>query len=324
MAETAVPTDRSTLRAQGISQSQIDRALHRGDLVATQRGVLVPGRALSAYDVRCRAALTTQRDDAVVWRRSAAVLHGLPYIPPEWRAETATIEVAAQRDDVSRGSRRGMQRRICRLDETDVTVIDGMRVTTAPRTLADLARDHSRQFIVALMDAAVQAGHCSVDELHAVLPRLFGLRGVVMARNAVHAVRLGVDSPGETRARLAIADAGLPEPDLRIELWDDGVLAARGDLGYRRWLFWMEYDGFAVHAEQRVFRSDRHRDRWLTRRGWEVMRLCDADVSEPSRFTHHLDQSLAAAPARIAALAHGLSPEADAARAALLTAPLPR
>jgi hypothetical protein len=208
-----------------------------------------------------------------------------------------------------------MQRRICRLDEIDVTVISGVRVTTVARTLADLSRDHPRRLMVGLMDAAVQAGRCSVEELHAVLPRLFGLRGVVRARNAICVVRTGVDSPGESRARLAVVDAGLPEPELRLELWEDSILMARGDLGYYRWLIWMEYDGFAVHVEQRIFRSDRHRDRWLTRRGWEVMRLSDADVRQPARFISHLAQSLAAAPARIAALPNGLSPEADAARA---------
>jgi hypothetical protein len=320
MTETAIPTDRVTLREQGVSESQIARAIRRGDLVATQRGVLVPARALAAYNVRCRAALTTQRQDAVVWRRSAAVLHDLPCIPREWSQTSALIDVAAQRDDLTRSARRGMQRRICQLDDCDVTAIDGVRVTRVARTLADLSRDHPRALMVGLMDAAVQAGRCSVAELHAVLPRLFGLRGVVRARDAICDVRAGVDSPGESRARLAVVDAGLPEPELRLELWEDTILMARGDLGYYRWLIWIEYDGFAVHAEQRVFRSDRHRDRWLVRRGWEVMRLSDIDVRQPARFTEHLSQSLQAAPARIAALPPGLSPEADAARA-LLTLP---
>jgi hypothetical protein len=317
MTEPAIPLDRTALRDQGLSQSQIDRAVRRGVLVATQRGVLVPARAISTYDVRCQAALSTQRADAVIWRRSAAIRHDLPFIPREWSHSSALIDVAAQRDDLTRSGRRGMQRRICRLDEVDVTQIDGLRVTTVARTLADLSRDHPRRLMVGLMDAAVQAGRCSVAELHAVLPRLFGLRGVVRARDAICGVRAGADSPGETRARLAVVDAGLPEPELRLELWEDSILMARGDLGYFRWLIWMEYDGFAVHAEQRVFRNDRHRDRWLVRRGWEVMRLSDVDIRHPARFTGHLGQSLQAAAARIAALPPGLSPEADAARALL-------
>jgi hypothetical protein len=321
MTEPAIPLDRPALREQGLTQSQIDHAVRRGVLVATQRGVLIPGRAISTYDVRCRAALSTQRTDAAVWRRSAAVMHDLPYVPREW-SHSPLIDVAAQRDDLTRSARRGLQRRICRLDACDVTAIDGVRVTTVARTLADLSRDHPHAFMVGLMDASVQAGRCSVAELHDVLPRLFGLRGVVRARDAICDVRAGVDSPGETRTRLAVVGAGLPEPELRLELWDNSILMARGDLGYYRWLIWMEYDGFAVHAEQRVFRNDRHRDRWLVRRGWEVMRLSDIDIRHPERFIGHLGESLQAAPARIAALPPGLSPEADAARA-LLTLPPP-
>jgi hypothetical protein len=120
MDEPVIPLNRQALRRQGLGQSQIDRAVRRGLLVATQRDVLIPARSVASFTVRCSCALTTQRPDAVLWRRSAAVLHALPYLPAEWADPSALIEVAAQRDDLTRSSRRGLQRRICRLDEVDV------------------------------------------------------------------------------------------------------------------------------------------------------------------------------------------------------------
>lgn len=98
-----------------------------------------------------------------------------------------------------------------------------------------------------------------------------------------------------------------------------GRLLARGDLGYRRRLIWMEYDGFDVHTRRNVFRRDRARQNWLQDRGWYVLRYTDESLTSRRRMVHEASRALAAAPARIAALAPGLSPEADDARHALLS-----
>jgi hypothetical protein len=105
---------------------------------------------------------------------------------------------------------------------------------------------------------------------------------------------------------------------VRIEITAGDRLLARGDLGYRRWLIWIEYDGFDVHSDREAFRGDRHRDRWLARRGWEVMRLSDRDLRSSQSFLEQLHGAINEAPARIAAMPRTRSPEVAAARAALL------
>ena len=47
-------------------------------------------------------------------------------------------------------------------------------------------------------------------------------------------------------------------------------ILAQGDLGYWRWMIWIEYDGEEYHALRRFDGRDQRKDRWLSRRGWEV------------------------------------------------------
>ena len=130
--------------------------------------------------------------------------------------------------------------------------------------------------------------------------------------------RHGTDSAMESISRLVLVDAGLPVPDVDLRIVDEfGRPLARGDLGYRLLLVWIEYDGYDVHTERTAFRLDRSRQNWLQARGWQVLRFSDAALRYGgTQMVRDVRQALLAAPARIAALPAGLSPEADAARAA--------
>lgn len=321
--DIAVPLTRPDLLTQGVPPRQVDAAMRRGELVAVHRGILVARPAAGDFAIRARSALRTQRDDAVLFGRSAAVALGLPTVPDRWASMSEPIHVAVGRDDTTRSRRRGIERHLRHIHADDRAVIGGLPVTTVTRTLCDLAGSEPRQLGLSLMDAALRDARCAPAQLHAMVSRFRGLRGARRIRELVTLAREGVDSPGETRARLAVIDAGLPMPDVRLELWDGTLLLARGDLGYWRWLIWIEYDGYDIHTGRRVFRSDRHRDRWLARRGWEAMRLSDEDIAYPERFISHLSAAIAEAPQRIAAMPASRSPEVAAARVALGIESLP-
>ena len=98
-------------------------------------------------------------------------------------------------------------------------------------------------------------------------------RGALL-RRALAQVRTGVRSPRETRLRLLLVEAGLPEPDINWTLRDHrGMPAAELDLAYPRWRVAPEYDG-RVHAEDaRQFEKDA--DRWDLIRsfGWDHVRI---------------------------------------------------
>ena len=310
-------TTRAELRRDGWTDASIRSAMRRGDLVAITRGVLLPRDAADDHAARCAAALASQHPAAVVSHRSAAVLHAFRWLPPTWSLSTEPIDITAPRDDLTRSGRRGIRRRLAAVPDDDAVDRHGLRVSSAARTLVDLARTEPRLLAVQVADGALTDERCSPRALIDVCDRMVRVPGVRQARAVAGLARMGVDSPAETSARLHVVDAGLPEPDLRLELYERGRLAAVGDMGYWRWLIWIEYDGFAVHGQRQTFGTDRFRDRWLTRRGWEPMRLYADDLVRPAAFLRQLDASIREAPGRIAALDPRRSPEAAAAQALL-------
>ena len=309
--------NRETLRAAGWSDADINSSLRDGSHVAVVRGVLLPITEADTLYQRCGAILSTQRKDAAVSHRHASLLHGWPWVPTPWHDPTTRVSVTVARDDLTRSSRRGIDRRIADLPEDDVTMVAGLRVTSQARTAVDIARTEPQLLAVQLIDWLLTNTTTTHDDLRAVTDRMVRVPGVCKARAAIDLARVGVDSPAETTARLQAVSASLPHPDTCLRIEEDGVLLARGDLGYWRWLIWIEYDGWEWHSSRGVFGSDRVRDRWVSRRGWEPMRITDRDIRSPRNWLGQLAGAIADAPARIAAMDASRSPEVAAAKALL-------
>ena len=103
---------------------------------------------------------------------------------------------------------------------------------------------------------------------------MFRGRGKVAVRRAVGLIRRGVESRMETLVRLAIVDAGLPEPEVNIEILDPaGKKLGRADLVYRRHRVIVEYDGDQHRTDTRQFDTDVQRLERFAAHGWTVVRI---------------------------------------------------
>jgi very-short-patch-repair endonuclease len=103
---------------------------------------------------------------------------------------------------------------------------------------------------------------------------LFRGRGKRAAAGAVDLVRPGAESRPETLLRLAIRQAGLPEPEVNVELRDTcGRFLGRADLVYRQWRVIVEYDGDQHRTSTRQFDHDVIRLEGFARAGWSVVRI---------------------------------------------------
>ncbi|TDE30095.1 hypothetical protein E1295_41280 [Nonomuraea mesophila] len=146
----------------------------------------------------------------------------------------------------------------------DVTMHNGVRLTTMERTALDCARWLPRMDAVAVLDR-------------------FAAKGVdleVLWRRPLNSWRLrdtlgmadrGARSPRESWLRVILLEGGLPRPatQLRVELGDGRP--AYLDLGWEEYKVAVEYDGRIHHTSPADQRHDGDRRKELRRLGWRVI-----------------------------------------------------
>ncbi len=157
-------------------------------------------------------------------------------------------------------------------------VWQGVACTPPARTAVDLARVLARPSALAVLDAALAAGACSVDELLAELGRHRGLKGIRRVRDLVGLADGRAQCRQESHLRLILHDAGLRSFEPQVPVCDArGVLRYYLDLADRRRRVAAEYDG-ASHLERESLRNDRERHNWLDQQGWRMRYFTDRDL----------------------------------------------
>lgn len=170
-----------------------------------------------------------------------------------------------------------------KLYEDEVTMVDGIFVTTPERTWLDMAELLSVDEVVAMGDSCVRMPRpelegrdmplCSIDDLQRMIDRHKGKRGIRKAKEAIKLIRVGSDSPQETLLRLAIVRAGLPEPELNVPIIDEaGRRHHEPDLSYRKYRIGIEYEG-EHHGEDGQIVRDIDRSERYAALGWTEVRI---------------------------------------------------
>ncbi|MFE4836779.1 endonuclease domain-containing protein [Arthrobacter sp. NPDC056691] len=281
------------------------------DMHRPSRGIRVPrscGPDLPAL-VRSHTALGADVFASLV---TAAEIHGVP-LPPwaEFRPDdggpvTAVVEPVpwgkksgphfrepgrflhlARENGGTLPRRRGIAGHRLKVREGDLVEIDGLRLTSVARTWVDLGSVLPIDDLVVAGDAIVSehARHFGppkiamvpLAELRAFVDGARAIHGVRKARLALDLLRVGVDSPPESKLRLLLDDAGLPEftPNCRV----DDVLnrPVWTDLGCPRFRTCIEYEGrHHLTPEQQAL--DAYRDQRVTDAGWRQVKINCVDM----------------------------------------------
>lgn len=230
-------------------------------------------------------ALCVVTPGAWISHTTAARLHKL--ILPPWLSESNALHLSKPRR--LPGTRRSgiVGHTVVTLPD-EVESIDELRISTRARTWLDLARTLPLKELVCMGDQLIRIPrpefegrsrpYATLEQLRAMVNRHKNLQGIARAREALELMRVGADSGPETLMRLAMLDAGLPEPELQLKLWD-GVKGPSADAGYRAWRIALQYDG-AHHLDEAQRRSDRRRDKAFRAAGWTVLVFTDEDLAD--------------------------------------------
>ncbi len=104
---------------------------------------------------------------------------------------------------------------------------------------------------------------------------------------------MGAESPKETELRLMLLRAGLPEPELNIDiLSESGVFIARGDIAYRWCRLLVEYDGSQHASDRDQYVRDVERGENLARAGWHTIRVLKEHLGSPADVVDRVRNAL--------------------------------
>lgn len=169
---------------------------------------------------------------------------------------------------------------------------DGSSVAPGHAFLA-AAADLDLVELVAAGDWLVHLGCTRWADLVGVTAGARG-RHVRLARRAASLVRERVDSPQETRLRLCLVLAGLPEPDVNPVVKVDGRRVGRVDLLLRRWRVALEYEGDQHRTDKRQWNVDIARHELLHDGGWALVRVTGQRMEHPRAVVGEVVRALRA------------------------------
>lgn len=243
-------TRRPFSRADAIAAG-FDPKLLRGSRFRTIfRGVLIDASVPATPELRVSAALVPFHPSAYASHASAARVHRLP-IP------TLPDEHITVLDPDHRRTRAGVRCHVAKVGR--VRKVGGIRVSDYAQTFVELAELLSLVDLVIVGDNLVRKGRVTPEELIEFCAASAG-PAAAAARRAASYVRRDVDSPMETRLRVLIVLAGLPEPKVNLVIRDEyGHPVRRYDLWFERSRTIVEYDGRQHIEREANWESDLER-----------------------------------------------------------------
>jgi hypothetical protein len=286
--------NRRQLLGAGATKEEIDGRIRSGGLHLIHRGVYAVGHPAITVRGRWMAAVLASGEGAVLSHRSATALWGI------WGSGAGEVHVTVARKTRSHGQ---IRRHFGVLPADEVTLVDGISVTSTARAVLDLAADKGHVAAETALREMEYLGIYGPISLPTLLDRYPRHRGTPLVAGCLE--RLRDDPGGRVRSPLEevflpfLDEHGIPRPKLNVWLTVD-------DQRYQVDCLWPEarlvgeLDGFKSHTTKRAFRGDRRRDRRLGVAGFNVTRITqDAIATEPSELAADLRTLLESVPVAV-------------------------
>ena len=278
------PFSRAEARAAGLTTEMLlSRRFHKifWDTYVARDVLITPL-------LRARAVIRLVPSGSYVSHHTAAELWGAA--PPADGATHVTLPSPS-----GRLVRQGVHSHY-RKHPAQTTLRKGVLISTPEQTFLDLAAvGVGLVDLVVVADGLIKAGHTSPSRLIETAAK-WGGRGCRLARRAAALARKGVDSPQETRIRLLLVLAGLPEPRVNLIIRGrDGGWRRRYDLAYEELQLIVEYDGRQHAEDTEQWLTDIFRREELDQIRWRLVIVTSEGIyREPLRTLERVRDALVA------------------------------
>jgi very-short-patch-repair endonuclease len=225
----------------------------------------------------------------ILSHRSASALWGVAGDRPK-------VDVTAPRGKQVRPGRKGIQVHRCQFEPAEITVRDGIPVSTVARTLFDIAERSAPHELRSAWDEASRLRLLRVPEVAAVYERGRGRIARTRIRPFLLAEQRYVEdtaSPLEDRFAAFVVAQRLPPPQTNVLVDGDEV-----DVLWPEARLIVELDSWEFHAHRAAFEKDRDRDTDHLLANYRTVRVTHRRLSYgPDRLAAQL-RALLATPRR--------------------------
>jgi hypothetical protein len=291
----------ATWRTTGLSRSQISRLVQSGELVRLRHGVYATAGIVAqaqadpglAHALHVASATATRTHKGVASHHSAARIHGLDLLrKPADGTVTVTVPPGTRNGPSSRA---GVIHHAAELPDEHVIRLYGVPVTTAARTVADIARTSTFMEGVVVADSALRERHASKTEIRRVLASCERWPGISKARDVFNFANPMAESVLESCARVSFRDQGLPAPELQVSIIGrTHTVIARVDFLWRGSWTVAEADGLLKYNGRADAIAELKRDRLLREAGYEVVHFTWKELfTEPARVATRIRETFA-------------------------------
>lgn len=238
------------------------------------------------HRVLCRAVLRTAHPLTALTHVSAAVERGASV----WNIPLD--EVHTTRTD-GKGARReaGVVHHVGLLDETDVEMVNGVRVSPAPRCAVEIIATATPEAALVVINAMLHAADLTRDQLLASVKAMKHWPHTLAAHLVVALADDRMESPAETRTYYLCRQQGLPRPEPQVTIYDEsGAVFARVDFAWPDRGVFLEFDGKIKYERFRregesleayLMREKKREERICQLTGWVCIRIGWADLENP-------------------------------------------
>src|SRR3954454_1390374 len=272
------------LVALGLAERTIFDHVRKGRLHRLHRGVYAVGHTVLTGHGRWMAAVLAAGPGAALSHASAAALWDL-------RGSYARIVDVSVTGRAGRTKRPGLRvHRPRSLRSNEVTKKDGIPVTTAARTILDLAATLQRHRLERLLDQAEILEITDYPALDALARGHPGHPGTAKLRRTLKTYEAGATLKRSDLERLFLKicdDHGLPVPQV-----NHPVVGEEVDFLFAAQRLIVEADSWRVHKTRQAFERDRRRDAEHLEAGYRTLRFTDRQLE---RRPHEVAQAVAAA-----------------------------
>ena len=269
-------TLRTALEA-GITRRDLETLVRECLLRRPIKGVYLPTHLGDSLALRVACLKLVVPEDCVVVDRHAGWLLGAQMVlAPNEHLELRPLSLfrpsghGRLRNSLSNSGERN-------LTGDEVTVVDGLQVTTPLRTTWDLGRVRWPDQSISGVDAMLRLGVFTPEEFLDGIERFRRMRWITTLRAIGPLADGRSESPGESVLRLRCIEANVPVVPQLVVLRGSRFVA-RLDLGNEALMLGIEYDGVEWHSSPQQRADDRARRAELTEDEWVIRALRCEDV----------------------------------------------